>query len=267
MQEAMQRQILMIDVEGEKVGEVNALAVYQVGEHRFARPVRITAKTFMGEKGVVNIEREVLMSGNIHSKGVLTLGGYLGGQYAQDKPLTLSGSITFEQSYQGVDGDSASSAELYALISSLSGVPIRQGIAVTGSVNQNGEIQAVGGVNEKIEGFFKLCRERGLSGNQGVIIPARNVANLMLDEEVVAAVRSKSFTIYAIEHIDEGLEILTGRDAGKKDERNRFMPDTVHYLANQQLEEWSRRKTAAHKSMTGGLRKKNPVGGKRRRKK
>lgn len=267
LQEAMNRQVLMINVEGEKVGEVNALAVYQVGEHRFARPVRITAKTYMGEKGVVNIEREVLLSGNIHSKGVLTLGGYLGAQYAQDKPLTLSGSITFEQSYQGVDGDSASSAELYAMISSLSGIPIRQGIAVTGSVNQNGEIQAVGGVNEKIEGFFKVCQERGLNGNQGVIIPAQNVVNLMLEEEIIAAVRSRKFTIYAIHHIDEGLEILTGRDAGKKDEYHRFAPETVHYLANEQLEEWSRRKIAIHKSTGPNSRKKSPVGGRRRRRK
>ncbi len=239
IQEAINRNVLIINVEGNLIGEVNGLAVYQAGEYRFGRPVRITAKTFMGEKGLVNIEREIAMSGRIHSKGILTLSGYLGYQYAQDKPLALSASLTFEQSYQGVEGDSASSAELYALISSLARVPINQRIAVTGSVNQNGEIQPVGGINEKIEGFYKVCREKGLVGNHGVIIPRKNVPNLMLDEEVIEAVRNKLFNIWAVSHIDEGLEILTGIPAGEKDVKGAFLPETVHYLADQQLEEWS----------------------------
>ncbi|NLO21478.1 MAG: AAA family ATPase [Syntrophomonadaceae bacterium] len=237
--EAIKRNTLIINVEGDMIGEVNGLAVYQVGEYKFGIPVRITAKTFMGEKGLVNIEREIAMSGHIHSKGVLTLNGYLGHQYAQDKPLTLSASLTFEQSYGGVDGDSASSAELYALISSLARIPIDQRIAVTGSVNQNGEIQPVGGVNEKIEGFYKVCKEKGCLANHGIIIPRKNMPNLMLDEEVVEAVRNKLFNIWAVNHIDEGLEVLTHTEAGSKDEHGRFAPGTIHYLANQQLEAWS----------------------------
>lgn len=233
--------MLLINVDTWKVGEINGLAVFEVGEHSFGRPVRITAKTFMGEKGLVNIEREILMSGRIHSKGVLTLNGYMGAQYAQDKPLSLSASLTFEQSYQGIEGDSASSAELYALLSSLSKVPIYQGIAVTGSVNQNGEIQPIGGVNQKIEGFFQVCKAKGLNGKQGVIIPRQNVKNLMLDSEIVEAVKSKLFHIWAVEHIDEGLEILTGKLAGERGENGGFTVDSVHYLVNQQLAEWSLR--------------------------
>ncbi|KUG02845.1 atp-dependent protease la type ii [hydrocarbon metagenome] len=268
LQEAINRNALIINVEGNLTGEVNGLAVYQAGEYRFGRPVRITAKTYMGEKGLVNIEREIAMSGRIHSKGILTLNGYLGHQYAQDKPLTLSASLTFEQSYQGVEGDSASSAELYALISSLAGLPINQRIAVTGSVNQNGEIQPVGGVNEKIEGFYKVCKEKGLVGNHGVIIPRKNVLNLMLDEEVVEAVRNKLFSIWAVSHIDEGLEILTGMQAGVKDERGVFPEGTVHFLANRQLEEWSlmKKKHIQEKSLAiSGKTKNTAVSNRRRR--
>jgi lon-related putative ATP-dependent protease len=242
--ELIKQSILLINVDGWSIGEINGLAVYEVGDHTFGRPVRITAKTFMGEKGLVNIEREILMSGSIHSKGVLTLNGYMGAQYAQDKPLSLSASLTFEQSYQGIEGDSASSAELYALLSSLAEVPIYQGIAVTGSVNQNGEIQPVGGVNQKIEGFFKVCKERGLNGNQGVIIPKQNVEQLMLDSEVVEAVKNRMFNVWAVEHINEGLEILTGRIAGKQDEGGRFTSDSVHYLVNNKLSEWSYRRSS-----------------------
>jgi len=242
--ELMRRNILLINVEGWQVGEINGLAVYEIGDHIFGRPVRITAKTFMGEKGLVNIEREILMSGSIHSKGVLTLNGYMGAQYAQDKPLSLSASLTFEQSYQGIEGDSASSAELYSLLSSLAGIPIYQGIAVTGSVNQNGEIQAVGGVNQKIEGFFRVCKAKGLNGKQGVIIPRQNVEQLMLEPEVVEAVKSKLFNVWAVEHIDEGLEILTGKPAGKRGEGERFTADSVHYLVNQRLSEWSFRRVS-----------------------
>lgn len=244
MQELINRDTLIINVDEYKAGEINGLAVYQVGEYHFGKPVRITAKTFMGEKGLVNIEREIRLSGQIHSKGVLTLSGYMGAQYAQDKPLNLSASLTFEQSYQGVEGDSASSAELYALLSSLANVPIYQGIAVTGSVNQNGEIQPVGGVNQKIEGFFKTCQDKGLNGKQGVIIPKQNVIQLMLDDNVVEAVRQHQFNIWAVEHIDQGLEILTGMPAGSRDERGRFTPDGVHFLVNQKLNQWTeRRKT------------------------
>ncbi len=243
--ELIRQNILLINVDGWNIGEINGLAVHEVGDHIFGRPVRITAKTFMGEKGLVNIEREILMSGSIHSKGVLTLNGYMGAQYAQDKPLSLSASLTFEQSYQGIEGDSASSAELYALLSSLAEVPIYQGIAVTGSVNQNGEIQPVGGVNQKIEGFFKVCRERGLNGKQGVIIPNQNVEQLMLDSEVVKAVKDRMFNIWAVEHIDEGLEILTGRIAGKRGEGGKFTADSVHYLVNSKLNEWSYRRSSS----------------------
>ena len=190
---------------------------------------------------MVNIEREIRLSGTIHSKGVLTLNGYLGAQYAQNRPLSLSASLTFEQSYQGIEGDSASSAELYALLSSLAEVEIYQGIAVTGSVNQNGEIQPVGGVNEKIEGFFKVCKENQLDGRQGVIIPYQNIDNLMLDEEVIEAVKNKKFNVWAVTHIDEGLEILTGMPAGKKEDNGKFTPGSIHDRIDRKLEQWMSR--------------------------
>jgi len=238
LQEYIEQGTIMIDVFGSRVGQLNGLAVYQVGEHQFGKPVKISAKTFMGEKGLVNIEREIHLSGSIHSKGVLTLNGYLGAQYAQDKPLSLSASLTIEQSYAGIEGDSASSAELYALLSSLADVPLRQGIAVTGSVNQNGEIQPVGGVNYKIEGFFRVCEKRGLDGQQGVIIPWQNVRNLMLDEDVIAAVRANKFSIWAVKHVNEGLEIMTGLPAGEKNKNGEFPPDSLHYRVNRRLNEW-----------------------------
>ena len=241
MQEYIEQGTIMIDVSGSKVGQLNGLAVYQVGDHQFGKPVRITAKTFMGEKGLVNIEREIHLSGSIHSKGVLTLNGYLGAQYAQDKPLSLSASLTIEQNYAGIEGDSASSAELYALLSSLAEVPLRQGIAVTGSVNQNGEIQAIGGVNHKIEGFFRVCEKRGLDGEQGIIIPWQNIRNLMLEEDVISAVRAKKFNIWAIHHVDQGLEILTGLPAGERKENGEFPADTIHYRVNRRLNEWLNR--------------------------
>jgi len=263
--ELIRQNILLINLDSWNVGEINGLAVYEVGDHIFGRPVRITAKTFMGEKGLVNIEREILMSGSIHSKGVLTLNGYMGAQYAQDKPLSLSASLTFEQSYQGIEGDSASSAELYALLSSLAEVPIYQGIAVTGSVNQNGEIQPVGGVNQKIEGFFKVCKERGLNGKQGVIIPKQNVEQLMLDSEVVEAVKDRMFNVWAVEHIDEGLEILTGRIAGKRGEGGRFTADSVHYLVNNKLSEWSYKRSSS--TVRPGVHPGREIQGIRRRRK
>lgn len=241
MQEYIDQGIIMIDVDGSKIGQLNGLAVYQIADHQFGKPVRITAKTFMGEKGLVNIEREIQLSGSIHSKGVLTLNGYLGAQYAQHRPLSLSASLTLEQSYGGIEGDSASSAELYALLSSLAEVPLQQGIAVTGSVNQNGEIQAVGGVNAKIEGFFQVCKNRGLTGRQGVVIPRQNVTNLMLNEEVAAAVKANQFSIWAITHVNEGLEILTGIEAGEANAAGDFTPNSIHCLVCRKLGSWSNR--------------------------
>jgi lon-related putative ATP-dependent protease len=226
---------LLIDTDGEKVGQVNGLAVLSVGEYMFGKPSRITANTFLGKSGVVNIERETKMSGTSHSKGVMILGGYLGQKYAQERPLNLTASLTFEQLYDGVDGDSASSTELYAILSSLSGVPIRQYIAVTGSVNQKGEIQPIGGATEKIEGFFAVCKAKGLTGRQGVMIPHQNITNLTLDDEVIEAVKAGKFHIWPVETIDQGIEILTGLPAGEKGLDGTYPPGTIHYLVNKQL--------------------------------
>jgi lon-related putative ATP-dependent protease len=220
----------ILDVDGEKVGEINGLAILGTGQYTFGKPSKITASIYRGKAGIINIEREARTSGSIHDKGVMILTGYMGYKYAQDKPLALSASIVFEQLYSGVDGDSASSTELYALLSSLSNTPIRQGIAVTGSVNQRGQIQPIGGVNEKIEGFFKVCTIKGITGNQGVIIPIQNVKNLMLSEEVIKAVIARDFHIYAVRHIDEGIEILTGLKAGDLETEG-----TIHYKVNSRL--------------------------------
>jgi predicted ATP-dependent protease len=228
---------LMVDVDGGVVGQVNGLAVYDLGDFSFGKPSRITAKTFMGRRGVINIERESQLSGRIHDKGVLILSGYLGYKYAQNKPLSLSASLCFEQSYQGVEGDSASSTELYAILSSLSGLPVEQGVAVTGSVNQKGEVQPIGGVNEKIEGFFDICKAKGLTGRQGVIIPCQNMRHLMLREEVVEAVRQGQFRIYAVRTVDEGIEILTGAAAGERAADGSYPEGTVNYLIDQRLSE------------------------------
>jgi predicted ATP-dependent protease len=229
---------VLIDVEGAVAGQINGLAVLSLGGFSFGKPSRITAQTFMGDRGVINIERESKLSGNIHDKGVLILQGYLGATYARARPLALSASITFEQNYGGVDGDSASSTELYALLSSLSELPIKQGLAVTGSVNQRGEIQPIGGVNEKIEGFFEVCREMGaLTGEQGVLIPHQNVKNLMLRDEVIEAVREGKFGIYPIRTVDEGISVLTGVDAGERDPVTGAFPGgSVHGLVAAKLE-------------------------------
>ena len=235
IQEFMEKGIIMIDTDGEKVGQVNGLSVYQLGDYTFGRPSRITARTFIGKTGVTNIERETKMSGPIHEKGVLILSGYLGGKYADDKPLPLSASLTFEQLYEGVEGDSASSAELYSLLSSLSDLPIKQSIAVTGSVNQKGEIQPIGGVTYKVEGFYAVCKAKGLTGDQGVIIPHQNVENLMLKEEVVNAIRDGKFHIWPVKTIDEGIEVLTGAPAGQKDEQGKYPEDSVHGRVNRKL--------------------------------
>ena len=225
---------IMVDVAGAVVGQVNGLAVYDLGDFAFGKPSRITARTYMGRAGVVNVERESRLSGSTHDKGVLILSGYLGAKYAQDKPLSVTASICFEQSYSGVDGDSASSTELYAIISSLADVPLKQGIAVTGSVNQKGEVQAIGGVNEKIEGFFDVCRAIGLTGEQGVMIPASNARNLMLRQDVVEAVEAGRFHVWAVSNVDEGLEILTGLPAGSLGPEG-YSPESVHGRADRRL--------------------------------
>ena len=230
---------LLIDTSGEKVGQINGLTIMNVGDYTFGKPVKITANTYTGKNGVINIEREVELSGSTHSKGILILSAYIGEMFAQDIPLSLTASICFEQLYNGVDGDSASSTELYAILSSLSGIPINQAFAVTGSVNQKGEIQPIGGANDKIEGFFQICKMRGLDGSHGVIIPKQNVHNLNLSTEVVEAVKDGLFHIYAISTIEEGIEILTGVPAGKKDENGKFPAGTINYLAYQRLKKYA----------------------------
>jgi lon-related putative ATP-dependent protease len=239
IQEMIARGTLLIDTEGQTVGQVNGLSVINLGDYTFGKPSRITASVGAGREGIIDIEREVELGGPIHSKGVLILSGYLAQKYAQDKPLTLTAKLVFEQSYEGVEGDSASSAELYALLSALSGVPIKQGIAVTGSVNQHGEVQAIGGVNEKIEGFFDVCKIKGLTGEQGVLIPKSNVQNLMLREDIVEAVRAKKFHIWAVSTIDEGIEILTGVPAGERGRDGKFPEGTINYLVDQRLREFA----------------------------
>jgi lon-related putative ATP-dependent protease len=244
IEEKMQEQIVnkkvLIDTEGAVVGQVNGLSVMGVSGYSFGLPSRITARTYAGREGIINIERETDMSGNIHSKGVLTLNGYLGGKFAQEKPLGLTAQVTFEQLYGGVEGDSASSAELYAILSSLSDVPIKQNLAVTGSVNQMGEIQPIGGVNEKIEGFFDVCSLKGLTGDQGVIIPVSNIDNLMLKDEVIGAVKNNLFHIYAVTKIEEGIELLTGVKAGEKDIYGDYEKDSIFYLANNKINEFNK---------------------------
>ena len=216
VQDLIQREVLVVDTEGERVGEINGLAVHMLGDYLFGRPSRISANVYLGREGVINIERRVSMSHSSHDKGVLILSGFLGERFAQERPLALSASLTFEQSYGEITGDSASSTELYALLSALADVPIRQGIAVTGSVDQKGRVQAIGGANHKIEGFFEICQERGLTGNQGVIIPSANVQHLMLRSPVIAAVEQGQFHVWAVDHVDQGIEILTGISAGEQ---------------------------------------------------
>ena len=237
LQEMMDRGTLMIDLEGEVVGQVNGLAVYSMGDYMFGKPSRITCSTAMGRAGIINIEREADLSGSTHNKGVLILGGYLRKKYAQNKPLTMSASIAFEQSYGGVDGDSASSTEIYALLSSLSQVPIKQSIGVTGSVNQNGEVQAIGGVNEKIEGFFDCCQKKGAMDSQGVMIPESNVKDLMLRQDVVEAVEKGRFHIYPVKTIDQGIEILTGKKGGKRKADGSYPKGSISQLVDDKLNE------------------------------
>lgn len=237
LQQMIDEQSILLQISGTAVGQLNGLSVFQVGDYAFGKPTRLTAEVSAGEQGVVNIEREARLSGRIHDKGVLILSGYLHGMYGRSIPLSLNASICFEQSYTSVDGDSASSAELFAILSSLSGLPLRQSLAVTGSMNQKGMVQPIGGVNEKIEGFFQTCRAQELNGEQGVIIPRQNVQNLMLSQEVIEAVEAEQFHIFAIETVDEGIEILTSRPAGKRQPDGTFPEGTVHRMVLEKLRE------------------------------
>jgi len=223
------------------VGQVNGLSVLSLGDYSFGRPNRVTASVGIGRKGIIDIEREAKMGGPIHTKGVLILSGYLNERYAQEKPLSLTARLVFEQSYSGVEGDSASTTELYSILSALSGKPIKQYLAVTGSVNQKGDVQAIGGVNEKIEGFYEVCKAKGLNGKQGVIIPASNAENLMLKEEVVEAIKASKFHVYPVRTIDEGIEILTGVKAGERLPDGSYEEGTINYLVQKKLMEMAER--------------------------
>jgi predicted ATP-dependent protease len=237
LREMIQERTLLIDTAGTRVGQVNGLSVMEIGGYAFGKPVRITASAALGKSGLINIEREANLSGRFHDKGMQIIAGYLRGKFAQDKPLSLAASICFEQSYSGIDGDSASSTEIYALLSALSGLPLRQDIAVTGSVNQQGDIQCIGGVNQKIEGYFDVCRLKGLTGTQGVIIPDENVEDLMLREDVVQAVSDGKYHVYPVATVEEGIEILTGVRAGKRAADGTFEPDTCYAQIDHRLRE------------------------------
>ncbi|MBR5468126.1 MAG: AAA family ATPase, partial [Firmicutes bacterium] len=236
--EMLEEEVIMIDTDGSKVGQINGLAVLDMGSYSFGNPSRITASTYVGKSGIVNIEKEAQMSGPTHNKGVQIISGYLGSMYAQEFPLSLTARICFEQNYNGIDGDSASSTELYCILSSLSEIPIKQGIAVTGSVNQKGEIQAIGGVTHKIEGFFDLCKKRGLTGDQGVLIPVSNVSDLVLKEEVCQAVKEGMFHIYPVSHIDQGIEILMDTPAGSKNASGKYPAQSVHGKVMKKLKDF-----------------------------
>ncbi len=235
VQEMIEDGAILLDVKNKTIGQINGLSVYDLGDYSFGRPSRITTETALGRAGVINIEREADLSGKTHNKGVLILEGFLRRQYAQDKPLTMSASICFEQSYSGIDGDSASSTEIYALLSSLAEIPLRQDLAVTGSVNQKGEIQPIGGVNEKIEGFFDVCNASGLTGSQGVMIPSRNIKDLMLRKDVIEFIEKGKFHVFAVNTIDEGIELLTGRPAGMRLPDGKFEKNSVHFMVDEKL--------------------------------
>lgn len=249
--EAINRDDIYIDTEGENVGQVNGLSVMKIGNLMFGRPNRITARVELGKGEIINIEREVDMSGPVHSKGVLILKGYLGERYAQERPLSMSASLVFEQSYSHIDGDSASAAELFALLSAIGKIPLKQSFSCTGSVNQHGVIQPIGGVNEKIEGFFDICDERGLTGEQGVLIPQTNEKNLMLRNDILEAVEDEQFYIYSIETIEEGMELLTGLDMGEADESGNYPEGTVNYKINQQLDRMAKNRKEFESSENG----------------
>ena len=239
IQEMMLNDTILIDTEGYKIGQINGLSILSVGDFSFGKPSRITANTYMGKNGIINVEREVMLSGQTHSKGVMIISAYIGEKFAQEMPLSLSASVCFEQVYNGIDGDSASSTELYAILSSLSEIPINQAIAVTGSINQKGEIQPIGGVTEKIEGYYNLCKQRGLTGEQGVMIPYQNIKNLNLNDDVVDAVKAGKFHIYAVKTVEEGIEVLTGVPAGKKDKNGNFTPGSVNAQAYEKLKKYA----------------------------
>lgn len=241
IREMIERRVLLIDTEGEAVGQVNGLSVMSMGDFAFGTPSRVTASIGLGREGIIDIEREAKMGGPIHTKGVMILSGYLAQKYSQNKPLSLSARLVFEQSYSGVEGDSASSTELYALLSALSELPLKQNFAVTGSVNQKGKVQAIGGVNDKIEGFFEVCKAKGLTGDQGVLIPQSNAQNLMLKEEVVEAVKAGEFHIYPVETVDQGIEILTGLKAGVRHPDGKFEEGTVNHRVDSRLREMADR--------------------------
>jgi lon-related putative ATP-dependent protease len=255
IQEMIKRGFFLIDTEDEKVGQINGLSVASLGDFAFGIPSRVTVSIGLGKEGIIDIEREARMGGPIHTKGVLILGGYLNERYAKDKPLSLTARLVFEQNYEGVEGDSASSTELYAILSNLSGLPIKQNIAVTGSVNQKGEVQAIGGVNEKIEGFFEVCKAMGFSGKQGVMIPQSNIQNLMLKEEVVEAVKRGMFHIYSVKTIDEGIEVLTGLKAGTRDEAGNFEEGSVNALVDKRFKEMADKFATYLATMSGAKRK------------
>ncbi|NNG11929.1 MAG: AAA family ATPase, partial [Halobacteria archaeon] len=244
LQEEILRGTILIDTDGERVGQVNGLAVAQLGESAFAHPCRITARVALGSGEVVDIEREVELGGPIHSKGVLILSGFLASRYVIDQPLSLFASLVFEQTYGGIEGDSASAAELCALLSALAQIPVRQGLAITGSVNQHGQIQAIGGVNEKIEGFFDICSRRELTGTQGVLIPSSNVKHLMLRRDVIEAVAAKRFQIYPVETIDQCMELLTGTEAGECDAQGDFPADSANQRIRTRLIEFAEKRHA-----------------------
>lgn len=256
IEELIKEGTIMVDTEGEVVGQINGLSVITLGDYSFGKPSRITARVYTGRGGMINIDREVKLSGTIHNKGFLILSGYMGEKYGFERPLVFSATICFEQLYEEIEGDSASSTELYALLSALSGLPLKQGIAVTGSVNQKGEIQPIGGVNEKIEGFYHTCKVKGLTGQQGVIIPRANVKHLMLKDEVIEAVKNGQFHIWAVSTIDEGIEILTGVPAGKKDEKGNYPEGTVNYLVSKRLEELTKN-YLKHQKLQERRKKKN----------
>lgn len=248
LEELIQEGTIMVDMEGEKVGQVNGLSLLILGDHSFGKPSRITARVYTGRSGMINIDREVKLSGAIHNKGFLILSGYLGEKYGDNKPAVFSASICFEQLYEEIEGDSASSTELYALLSSLSDLPVKQGIAVTGSVNQKGEIQPIGGVNEKIEGFYYTCKVKNLTGEQGVIIPEKNLKHLMLKDEVIEAAKKGKFHVWSVKTIDEGIEILTGVPAGEKNKKGNYPAGTVNYLISKKLERLTKNYLRYHKS-------------------
>jgi lon-related putative ATP-dependent protease len=255
IQELIEEGTILVDVQGSVVGQVNGLSVYDLGDFSFGKPSRITARIFSGKAGVVNIEREAKLSGKIHSKGVLILSGCLGGKYAQEEALALSATLCFEQSYGEVEGDSASAAELFAILSGLAEVPLRQDLAVTGSINQRGEIQAVGGINEKIEGFYAVCKAKGLTGEQGVLIPESNVRHLMLKPEVVRAVEAGQFHLFAVRTADEGMALLTGLTVGERQADGGYPQGTINARIARRLREMAKRAEKAAGAEAAGEKK------------